>query len=248
MVIKDPISLFKTLDTFDFSSKKELEALENILEVYPDFHLVRTYFLKALQEQKSEAFDRQLSHTAIATYDRKLLYDFIKSQEKLSHGIKNSHSILKVNTQLQKPEKNKLKKTTDSSIKKTKKVSGFQEIENTPEFLTFADWAYYLKTKKILKNEKPTLEDKFKLIDSFIANTQKIVPDKNSKNNIDLSEISWTSSDELMTETLAKVFVKQKKYTKAIQAYQILGLKYPEKNSLFADQIKEIQRLQKLKD
>ena len=82
----------------------------------------------------------------------------------------------------------------------------------------------------------------------FIANTQKIVPDKNSKNNIDLSEISWTSSDELMTETLAKVFVKQQKYTKALQAYQILGLKYPEKNSFFADQIKEIKRLQKLKD
>ena len=36
--------------------------------------------------------------------------------------------------------------------------------------------------------------------------------------------------------------------TKALQAYQILGLKYPEKNSFFADQIKEIKRLQKLKD
>jgi hypothetical protein len=51
-----------------------------------------------------------------------------------------------------------------------------------------------------------------------------------------------------MTETLAKVFVKQQKYTKALQAYQILGLKYPEKNSFFANQIKEIKRLQKLKD
>ena len=51
-----------------------------------------------------------------------------------------------------------------------------------------------------------------------------------------------------MTETLAKVFVKQKRYTKALQAYQILGLKYPEKNSSFAEQIKEIKRLQKPKD
>ena len=51
-----------------------------------------------------------------------------------------------------------------------------------------------------------------------------------------------------MTETLAKVFVKQQKYAKALQAYQILGLKYPEKNSFFADQVKEIKRLQKLKD
>ena len=248
MVIKDAISLFKVLDTFDFSSKKQLEALENILEVYPDFHLVRTYFLKAVQELKPEAFDKQLAHTAIATYDRNLLYDFIENQNKSPIKVKNSLSISKINAQLKESKKTKSKETKGSGVKKSKKVLKFQEIENTPESLTFADWAHYLKTKKVLNKEKPTLEDKFKLIDSFIANTQKIVPDKNSKNSIDLSEISWTSSNELMTETLAKVFVKQKKYAKALQAYQILGLKYPEKNSFFVDQIKEIKKLQKLKD
>ena len=51
-----------------------------------------------------------------------------------------------------------------------------------------------------------------------------------------------------MTETLAKVFVKQKKYKKAIEAYQILGLKYPEKNSLFANQIKKIKKLDQQKN
>jgi len=248
MVIKDAISLFKVLDTFDFSSKKQLEALENVLELYPDFHLVRTYFLKAVQELKSETFDKQLSHTAIATYDRNLLYDFIENQYKSPIKVKNSLSISKINTQLKEPKKSRSKEIMGSDTKKSKKASKFQETENVPESLTFADWAHYLKTKKVLNKEKPTLEDKFKLIDSFIANTQKIVPDKNSKNNIDLSEISWTSSDELMTETLAKVFVKQQKYAKALQAYQILGLKYPEKNSFFADQIKEIKKLQKLKD
>ena len=245
MVIKDAVSLFRVLDTFDFSSKKELEALENVLKVYPDFHLVRTYFLKAVQELKPEVFDKQLSHTAIATYNRNLLYDFIENHGKSSIKVIDSLSISKINAQ---PKKTKLKETKVSDTKKSKKASKFQETENTPESLTFADWAHYLKTKKVLNKEKPTLEDKFELIDSFIANTQKIVPDKNSKNNIDLSEISWTSSDELMTETLAKVFVKQQKYTKALQAYQILGLTYPEKNSYFVNQIKEIKRLQKLKD
>ena len=33
----------------------------------------------------------------------------------------------------------------------------------------------------------------------------------------------------IMTETLAKIYLEQKKYTKAIQAYEILILKYPEK-------------------
>ena len=65
--------------------------------------------------------------------------------------------------------------------------------------------------------------------------------------NDDLSIKSLASTDELMTETLAKVFVKQKKIKNALQAYQILSLKNKKKNSFFADQIKEIKRLQKLK-
>ena len=47
-----------------------------------------------------------------------------------------------------------------------------------------------------------------------------------------------------MTETLAKVYLAQKKYENAIQAYKILSLKYPEKSSLFADQIQRIKILQ----
>jgi hypothetical protein len=47
-----------------------------------------------------------------------------------------------------------------------------------------------------------------------------------------------------MTETLARVYLEQHKYDKAIQAYEILILKYPEKSSFFADRITDIQILQ----
>ena len=50
-----------------------------------------------------------------------------------------------------------------------------------------------------------------------------------------------------MTETLAKLYLNQKNYEKAIQSYKILILKFPEKNSYFADQIKKIKSLKKLK-
>jgi hypothetical protein len=50
-----------------------------------------------------------------------------------------------------------------------------------------------------------------------------------------------------MTETLAHVYLEQKKYTKAITAFRILSLKYPKKSSFFANQIEEIENLQKNK-
>ncbi len=48
-----------------------------------------------------------------------------------------------------------------------------------------------------------------------------------------------------MTETLAKVYLEQKKYKKALQAFKILSLKYPEKSGFFADQIRAVKKLQK---
>ncbi len=50
--------------------------------------------------------------------------------------------------------------------------------------------------------------------------------------------------ESLMTETLARIYVEQKNYKKAIQSYKILSLKYPEKSGFFADQIKAVKQLQ----
>ena len=47
-----------------------------------------------------------------------------------------------------------------------------------------------------------------------------------------------------MTETLARIYLEQKNFKKALQSYKILSLKYPEKSSLFADQIKAIKKIQ----
>ena len=47
---------------------------------------------------------------------------------------------------------------------------------------------------------------------------------------------------DYMTETLAKLYIQQEKFEDALKAYKILCLKYPEKISLFADQIKIIKK------
>ncbi len=49
-----------------------------------------------------------------------------------------------------------------------------------------------------------------------------------------------------MTETLARIYLEQKNYDKAIQSYKILSLKYPEKSSFFADQIKAVKELKEI--
>lgn len=89
-----------------------------------------------------------------------------------------------------------------------------------------------------------SIDNKFKLIEQFIEKKPKIIPtaEKTPKHN--LAKERTVEKSELMTETLARVYLEQKKFKKAIQAYKILSLKYPEKSSFFADQIEAVKELQ----
>ncbi|WP_291965720.1 hypothetical protein [Maribacter sp.] len=94
------------------------------------------------------------------------------------------------------------------------------------------------------KVKSEAIKKKYDRIDKFIASNPKIVPTEQST-TIDISSSSKIDHNELMTETLARVYLEQKKYKNAIQAYKILSLKYPEKSSFFADRIKTVEKLRK---
>ena len=120
---------------------------------------------------------------------------------------------------------------------------------------SFQEWLQLSRIQPIIREneinnvgENIILDDtkikKAKLIDQFIESSPKISPIKHGvASNIHI-DINKDDNSSLMTETLARVYLEQKKYQKAIQAYDILILKYPEKSSFFADRISDIKILQ----
>ncbi|MFH6603539.1 hypothetical protein ACEZ3G_08630 [Maribacter algicola] len=97
----------------------------------------------------------------------------------------------------------------------------------------------------ILPKEENSKKKKFELIDKFLEENPKIIPREGSSSEVDISTSVKLDKNELMTETLAKVYLEQKKYKKAIQAFKILSLKYPEKSGFFADRIRAIEKIRK---
>lgn len=129
-----------------------------------------------------------------------------------------------------------LQLATVKTIEREPKEQG-EPTETEPQESNEGDIDFQLE-KEVLKKKK------FELIDKFIENNPKISPTPKTAKKIDIKESLKLDKNELMTETLAKVYLEQKKYKKAIQAYKILSLKYPEKSGFFADRIKAAEKIQ----
>lgn len=118
----------------------------------------------------------------------------------------------------------------------TEVAAADESTDTEPGEITAADLDDHLESED-------SKDNKLALIDKFIEANPKIPPVRQDLNPQPIPEAA-VDSVELMTETLARVYLEQRKYTKAIQAYEILILKYPEKSSFFADRISEIKNLQ----
>ena len=184
--------IIEEFDSMDFSKSLELKK---ILNSYRYFQSASAYYLKTLKVQKKDSYHELLPKTAILTYNRSILRNWLYSDE-----IKDNQGKIK-----------------------TEKYS-------------FLDWF------DVINDDMPKVDEKFDLIDEFIKNSPKI----KINNDYDVKSSFKTDQkikDELITETLAKIYVKQEKFNKAIKAYEILSLKYPKKSSFFADQINDIKKL-----
>ena len=237
---------------FDALSEEQRMSLEKITYRYPYFQAAYALYLKTLKEQEKYNFDLILKKTSVISPDRSKLYQLIygqpivnTSQEKLSvESVSNSEDQVEDVT-----ETIELIEETNAESETIEKTTIINDKLEIPTNLSFLEWLEWSKSNSVEDydniSSKSPLEDKIDLIDTFLKNNPKIPPVSPNVPKQNLSKKTKFNKEELMTETLAKVYVKQQKFKKALLAYKILSLKYPEKNSFFADQIKAIKELQK---
>ena len=236
MVTKSSKHFINLISNFDPENVNQKKELESVIFEFPYFQLAHAIYLKSLKIQDQFNFDLILKKTAILSAKRKLIFNWIEN---------NENNLFKL---IEKSPKNEISdfKHSNSQIEELNQTGKFKD---DPQKMFFVDWVLsYTKIEQEI-DSRP-LESKIEMIDSFLQKNPKITNkrEKSSEHNfLNLASDNKFNKSELMTETLAKIYVKQKKIKKAIYAYKILSLKYPEKSSFFAIQIKKLQKKQNKK-
>ena len=230
----------KFIENYDSNNEIFVSQMALLIEKYPYFQLPRFFLTKSLKDQNKNGLDIALNQLALYTANRGLLKQKIESKVKSTKKVKDtkpSNTTKKIQNNLQAIAKEKKLKSQSN-----KKVRFSKDLK-----LSFLDWIKYTEeNQKIQIQESKKLEplkNKLSIIDRFIEADPKISPMEKNEPIESLINGDF-NSEELMTESLAKILLRQKKYKKAIKAYKILSLKYPEKNVFFAGQIQKIKKLQ----
>lgn len=247
-------------------SIRQTVQLEDIIEEFPYFQAAHYLHLNGLKNQNSFKYNHALKKAAAYTTDRSVLFDLISADSiNANSGKKNieledsSENIETENSELIENKSEDLPDIKEKNSELETSAFGKPLCFDTSETHSFNEWLQITSIKPIQRGEKQEMDEdisskyhknqalsskrNFELIEKFIASNPKIKPTKTLTHN-DISHESIIEDENLMTETLAHVYVEQKKYQKAITAFTVLSLKYPEKNSFFANRIEAIKKLQ----
>ena len=210
--------------------KEDLLGLNNLCKEHPYCSSLHKLRLKALKQAGSENYNDELKITAAIAGNRTLLFEYITKDSFEAH-------------------KNEVVKQIKTKPKEILQLGSPLEFDESEKY-SFNEWLRLTHFKPINREQnsnkktklKPT-EKTSKIVDFISASKDKELPKKEFFSPTNTVLKSLTENNNLMTETLAKVYLEQGHYEKAITAYEILSLKYPQKSSLFVNQIKAIKQI-----
>ena len=213
-----------------------LYELRSLIALYPYFQTARLLMLQNLYLLHDPTFDEELRRSAIYITDRRVLFQMIEGAHyQLSQSAGNSP---KESEKLEETGTSRTITLIDNFLESIPKEEDSPEEKKKKRKPTPADAG---------ESEIPEMKGQ-ELIDSFINNDNgRIVLPEETPVEPQVEETAESEeniSDEgYFTETLARIYIKQGRYSKALEIIRRLSLVYPKKNAYFADQIRFLEKL-----
>jgi len=224
-----------------------LYELRSLLALYPYFQTARLLMLQNLYLLHDSSFDEELRRAAIYITDRRVLFQMIEA----AHYRLRTPQVQAQKADNEEERENRTISLIDTFLDSIPKEEDDKEKKRKPTPADAAvDYVAYLlesETDDDTSEDVPQLIGQ-DLIDTFINNDKgKIVLSENPEY---VPEVEKEAAEEdsvpeegYFTETLARIYIKQGRYSKALEIIQRLSLQYPKKNAYFADQIRFLEKL-----
>ena len=218
-------NIYSSEETISESST-EKEAKETTIDFY------------ASKKANSDTQEEQTSYSPVNIYQKQ-----IDTEKEAAEVSKNFVQEENISTTEEAANSEKPEPKAEIGTEKVSEVVKPTSSSNVTSFIsTWKSWLKIDRSEIVTPSEQ---DKKAAIIDKFIENNPKISPIKEDVDFI----VKEKSNDisHLMTETLAQLYVEQKLYTKAIQAYKILQEKHPERTEEFEERIEEIKKSRNIK-
>ena len=259
-----PVHLQQWIQHPEALNRDTLYELRTLVARYPYFQSLRLLYLKNLYVLHDINFGAELRKAVLYVSDRRVLFYLIEGDRYALHPYASTHIAEK---DLEKePSIDRTLSLIDAFL-----ATIPEEHSQTTELDYVMDYTSYLMQDDEetditdAPSEVPAEVPKLRgqdLIDGFLRQSETTVTPEET---VRLAEVDTEQEDEMedeesdeettpksvpdelddscFTETLAKIYIKQRRYDKALEIIKKLSLNYPKKNAYFADQIRFLEKL-----
>ena len=239
------MDLKELIDHPERMNKETLYELRELTALHPYFQTARLLMLQNLYLLHESSFDDELRRAALFITDRTRLFDLVEAK----------HYRLR-------PSKRNFKAPSGSEADRTLSLiddflGTMHQDEGQPKEKkgrrkptatdATVDYVAYLLAAD---DEEPSGKDEQtpmhgqELIDKFINEEGGRMQLHETPEYTPQAEDGPKGADEgYFTATLARIYVKQGRYSKALEIIKRLNLNYPKKSAYFADQIRFLEKL-----
>lgn len=230
-------------------NKETLYDLRELLALYPFYQTARLLMLQNLYLLHDASFDEELRRAAIYITDRKVIFQMVEAAH---------YQLKKVETRVVQNQAEHADRTSDLIDNFLESIPSDGEEEKsrekrkpTPADAAVDYVAYLLETEGEVEEEKPSRT--MSLIDDFIEDggfklpkvdaSVDYQPEYQPQIEEDGDKDEQTENSGVFTETLARIYIKQGKYERALDILRRLYAKHPGKSMYYADQMRFLEKL-----
>ena len=252
------IDYIRRPDTIDDDAISQLQAL---IQEHPYFHVARILLLEVLYKKHSPIYDETLRRTAVLVPNRDAIFRLTEEphythaeehrryDEADDDAASRTVSLIDTFLEAQTPAS-----PVSHPIDAAQDYIGYllqQEIQQggkRQEVLPMNGGGVvedFLENKhgRIVLNDNNIIEEFLEKESGRIVLEDNIDNDPEEVQAEESEKAQNAEENEILTEIMAGIYIKQGKYENAVKIIRQLSLKYPKKNRYFADQIRFLEKL-----